>query len=104
MPAETLMEIPNEWIVGIAGAFVALCGAIWGYIKSQHKTIITRMDNQATRVEGKLDKCEERHVERDKESLLIAERLGRLEGAEDVAKRIENATRELIKEVRKDDT
>lgn len=90
------MEIPTEWILGAAGAVATAIGALW-------KLLVKRMDNQTTRVEAKLDKCEERHIERDKETVDISYRLGKLEGTESTTKRIENMLDRVIKEI-KDDT
>lgn len=94
------MVIPMEWIYGIATAIVTLSGAIWAYIRKQHEAIITRVDNQAKRLEGKLDKCEERHLERDKQTLELAQKVGELSGMEDMTKRVEKITQDLIKELK----
>lgn len=97
------MVIPMEWIYGLATAFVTLSGAIWAYIRKQHEAIITRVDNQAKRLEGKLDKCEERHLARDIQQLELAEKVGRLSGVEEMTKRVESITQELVKELKKNE-
>lgn len=97
------MVIPMEWIYGLATAFVTLSGAIWAYIRKQHEAIITRVDNQAKRLEGKLDKCEERHLARDIQQLELAEKVGKLSGMDEMTRRVESITQELIKELKKDE-
>ena len=94
------MEIPTEWIVGLGGTCITMGGAIWAYIKSQHKGLILRMDNQANRLEQKLDKCEERHLDRDQQTFDLAEKVGRLSGVNEVVDRLERVVKDALHEVK----
>lgn len=94
------MEIPTEWIVGLAGFLSVTGGAIWAYIKSQHTAIITRVDNQAERLEGKLDECEKRHLERDKTYHDLTMQVGELKGMNQAASEFKQVVVEAMQEVK----
>lgn len=97
------MEIPIEWIgAAITFLFVTIGGGAWKYFTGQNKALVARMDNQAERLESKLDKCEERHLERDEHMLDLTAKVGRLEGMEAMTQRIESVVKEAIREVSND--
>lgn len=95
------MEIPTEYIVGLGGTLISISAATWAYIRSQHTAIISRVDNQAERLEGKLDDCEKRHLERDKTHFDLAIKVGELKGVNEVASEFKQVVVDAMHEVKK---